>query len=137
MNRAIFATCLVMGLFAASPAAWAGRDAPIQNLVDVPVMWMPGVEPSADKLARAVVAVCARLGWVCQIVSPGEIHGRLNLRSHEANVRIPYAADKYSILYESSDNLRYDAEKNTIHRNYNNWVLNLQRQINAEVASTP
>ena len=105
--------------------------------VDVPVMWMPGVEPSADKLARAVVTVCARLGWVCQIVSPGEIHGRLNLRSHEANVRIPYAADKYSILYESSTNLRYDAEENTIHRNYNNWVLNLQRQINAEVASTP
>ena len=67
MNRVIFATCLMMGLFAASPAAWAGRDAPIQNLVDVPVMWMPGVEPSADTLGmrQSWTSVCTKsLRWV-------------------------------------------------------------------------
>jgi hypothetical protein len=137
MKRTTVAACLLLGIFAGSPAAWAGRDAPIQNLVDTPTMWMPGVEPTAEKLSRAIIAACVKLGWVCQVASPGEITGRLNLRSHEANVRITYTAEKYSIYYVSSTNLRYNAEENTIHRNYNNWVLNLQRHINSEVASIP
>ena len=125
---------LAAALFAAAPAH-AGRDAPILNVTDTPVAWLPGVEQSADKVARAIITACARLGWVCTIASPGEIAGRLNLRSHQADVRIPYSTEKSSILYVSSENLRYDAGENTIHRNYNNWVLNLQRQINAELAA--
>jgi len=134
MNRATTAILLALALLVAMPA-YAGRDAPIFNVTDTPVSWMPGADMSADKVARAIITACARLGWVCTIAAPGEIAGRLNLRSHQADVRIPYSAEKYSILYVSSENLRYDATKNTIHRNYNNWVLNLQRQINAEFAA--
>jgi hypothetical protein len=135
MSRAFATFLLAAALFAAAPAQ-AGRDAPILNVTDTPVAWLPGVEQSTDKVARAIITACARLGWVCSIAEPGEITGRLNLRSHQADVRIPYSTEKYSILYVSSENLRYDAAENTIHRNYNNWVLNLQRQINAELAAT-
>jgi len=135
MNRGIPILLLTAALLFAGPAH-AGRDAPILDVTDTPVAWLPGVEQSTDKVARAIITACARLGWVCSIAAPGEITGRLNLRSHQADVRIPYSTEKYSILYVSSENLRYDAAERTIHRNYNNWVLNLQRQINAELAAT-
>jgi len=135
MNRAIPTLLLSAALLVAGPAQ-AGRDAPLQNVTDEPVGWMPGVEQTEDKVAKAIIKACASLGWVCTISAPGEIKGRLNLRSHQADVRIPYSRDKYSIIYVSSENLRYDAEDNTIHRNYNNWVLNLQRRISAELAAT-
>lgn len=134
MNRVIAALFLASALLLATPAH-AGRDVPILNVTDTPVSWLPGVERSEDKVARAIIAACARLGWVCAIAAPGEITGRLNLRSHQADVRIPYSTEAYSILYVSSENLRHDAAENTIHRNYNNWVLNLQRQINAALAA--
>ena len=135
MKRTIATALLASTLLAAAPSH-AGRDAPIMNVTDTPGSWLPGVERSEDKVARAIITACARLGWVCSISAPGEIAGRLNLRSHQADVRIPYSSEAYSILYVSSENLRYDAAENTIHRNYNNWVLNLQRQINAELAAT-
>jgi len=126
---------LTAALLFAGPAH-AGRDAPILDVTDTPVSWLPGVDRDEDKVARAIITACARLGWVCSIAAPGEIKGRLNLRSHQADVSIPYSTETYSILYVSSENLRYDAAERTIHRNYNNWVLNLQRQINAELAAT-
>jgi hypothetical protein len=132
--RTLLAAALLVASLISAPAL-AGRDAPIQNVVDAPVAWLPGVEPAEDKVARAIVSACSRLGWVCQISSPGLITGRLNLRTHQADVRIPYSVEKYSIEYVASENLRYDAEKNTIHRNYNNWILNLQRHINGEIAA--
>ncbi len=135
MNRVIAIFLLASALLVAAPAH-AGRDAPITNVTDTPVSWLPGVERSEDKVARAIITACARLGWVCTMAAPGEIKGRLNLRSHQADVRIPYSVEKYSIIYVSSENLRYDAAKSTIHRNYNNWVLNLQRSINAELVAT-
>jgi len=135
MNRGIPMLLLTAALLFAGPAH-AGRDAPILDVTDTPVSWLPGVDRDEDKVARAIITACARLGWVCSIAAPGEIKGRLNLRSHQADVRIPYSTETYSILYVSSENLRYDAAERTIHRNYNNWVLNLQRQINAELAAT-
>lgn len=135
MNRVIATFLLASAMLATAPAH-AGRDAPILNVTDTPVTWLPGVERNEDKVARAIITACARLGWVCSITAPGKITGRLNLRSHQADVRIPYSTETFSILYVASENLRYDAEENTIHRNYNSWVLNLQRQINAELAAT-
>ena len=71
---------LAAALLIASPAH-AGRDAPVVNVTDTPVAWMPGAQKSVDTVARAIITACARLGWVCSIASPGEIKGRLNLRN--------------------------------------------------------
>jgi len=124
------------GLLAATPAS-AGRDAPIEDLIDIPVATVSGNPVTLDVLARAIVSGCARRGWVCEVTSPGEIKGVLNIRTHRAEVRIPYDTAKYSILYVSSENLRYDAEEKTIHRNYNKWVANLRNDINSAIALLP
>ncbi len=133
MRIQLVCSALLLGLLVIQPAQ-AGRDAPINNLTDVPLMWMPGSERSLEKVGRAIVSACAQRGWVCQVVAPGDVKGRLNLRSHQADITIQYDLGKFSIVYVSSQNLRYDAEKNTIHRNYNKWVLNLSNDINAAIA---
>lgn len=136
MRITVAIAIVAAGLLAGTPAR-AGRDAPIEDLVDVPVATVSGNPVTLDALARAIAAGCARRGWVCEVTSPGEIKGLLNIRSHRAEVRIPYDSNKYSILYVSSENLRYDAEEKTIHRNYNKWVANLRNDINSAIALLP
>ena len=79
MKRA-FATVLPASALLAAAPSHAGRDALIMNITGTPVSWLPGVERSVDKVARAVITACARLGWVCSISARGEIAGRLNLQ---------------------------------------------------------
>ena len=62
----------------------------------------------------------------------GHIQGNLLLRTHKAVVDINYDHSKYSITYKDSENLKYDGTD--IHRNYNNWVINLTNKIDANVS---
>ena len=115
----------------------AGRDKPILNIYNTNVNWPSGVEATDKKVERAIIIACTQLGWICSVTKPGEIHGRLNLRTHQADVRIPYNIESYSIIFEAAVNLRHNVVKNTIHRNYNNWIMNLQKNINTAIAATP
>jgi hypothetical protein len=129
MKQGVFVLLVALGMLASSPAR-AGRDEPIQDLTDIPVTWTASSPPTLDQVGQAVIAGCATRGWVCQITAPGQIKGTIHVRSHRADVRITYDTERYSIAYDGSDNLRYDADENTIHRNYNRWVANLRNDIN-------
>lgn len=87
-----------------------------------------------DNIANAIVRAGGILGWEMKKVRKGEIIGTLHLRSHMAQVRIPYTNKDYSILYNGSSNLKYNQEKNTIHSNYNGWVQNLNREIQSQLS---
>jgi hypothetical protein len=65
-------------------------------------------------------------------VEPGKILGTLYLRSHMAQVDIPYSKSSYSILYKNSDKLNYNEGK--IHSNYNGWIQNLDRGIKTQLS---
>jgi hypothetical protein len=78
--------------------------------------------------------VPAPLGWIMKDAGPGAIHGTLILRTHTAEVQIPYSATSYGIVYKSSINLQESGGK--IHRNYNGWIQNLNRGINAQLAAS-
>ncbi|KAB7624088.1 hypothetical protein [Alkalilimnicola sp. S0819] len=58
-------------------------------------------------------------------MAPGQILGRLALRSHVAEVDVHYDAESYSI------NLKYDGVD--IHRNHNGLGQNLDRAINEQI----
>ena len=47
---------------------------------------------------------------------------------------IPYSTARYSITYKSSENLQ--AANGTIHKNYNGWIQNLTRGINAQLSAS-
>ena len=67
---------------------------------------------------------------------PGVIRGTLNLRTHAVVVRIEYNTEGYSIHYVDSQNMGFKVRSDgarIIHKNYNSWVRNLQREINSRL----
>ena len=66
-------------------------------------------------------------------IDPGLINGRLVLRGHTAVIDVRYTATNYSITYKESANLDY--RDGQIHKNYNGWIENLNRDIRANLLS--
>ncbi|HQQ63335.1 MAG TPA: hypothetical protein PLF22_07155 [Pseudomonadales bacterium] len=102
---------------------------PLQNITNSPI-------PAAltlKQVEKAIVAAGVIKGWQMKVVQPGVIEGSLTLRVHTARIRINYTNSVYNITYVDSTALDYSAEKNLIHRNYNNWITGLDRQIQAEL----
>ena len=89
---------------------------------------------NAEQVRGAIVRAGAGLGWIIKDAGPGTLNGTLILRTHTADVQIPYTASGYSIVYKSSVNLQEG--NGSIHRNYNGWIQNLNRGINAQLAAT-
>ena len=108
--------------------------APIQNVENVPVSSSSNKPLTPAEVRGAIVRAGAGLGWIMKDAGPGMINGTLLLRTHTAEVQIPYSATSYRIVYRSSINLQESGGK--IHRNYNGWVQNLNRGINAQLAAS-
>ena len=118
-------------LLAASLAFMGGcRTATIMNVKDAPVE-VTGKQVTTDEVKQAILRAGATLGWQMKETEPRNIVGTLFLRSHMAQVDIPYSNESYSILYKNSENLKYDGT--SIHSNYNGWVQNLDRAIRAQL----
>jgi len=108
--------------------------APIQNVSSVPVSNSSNKPMTAAEVRNAIVRAGAGLGWIMKDAGPGTINGTLILRTHTAEVTIPYSPTSYSIVYKSSTNLQESG--GMIHRNYNGWIQNLNRGINAQLAAS-
>lgn len=55
---------------------------------------------------------------------------------HYAEVLIPYSSSAYSIHYSDSRVLDYDEKDQSIHRNYNKWVILLSQEIQSQFSGT-
>jgi hypothetical protein len=106
------------------------RTAPVYNVVDTPVV-ANKTDVSLDDMRKAIIRAGSTLGWQMREMGPNNIRGTLHLRTHMAQVDIPYTSERYSIVYEDSSNLRYDGK--IIHRNYNGWVQNLDHAIKVQL----
>ena len=109
--------------------------AEIYNVKDAPVMTATGNSPSLEEVQKAIVSAGAGLNWSMAVAKPGHIVGTLNVRSHQAVVDIMYNSKTYSIIYKDSTNLKYDAEKKTIHENYRAWIQNLDNAIRSRLTA--
>jgi len=121
-------------LAAAAALTACNTMAPIQNVENVSVSSSSNKPLSPAEVRAAIVRAGAGLGWIMKDAAPGVIHGTLILRTHTAEVQIPYSATSYGIVYKSSVNLQESGGK--IHRNYNGRIQNLNRGINAQIAAT-
>ena len=88
---------------------------------------------TTEDVRQAIVRAGTGLGWQMKAEGPGRMTGRLALRTHVAVVDITYDSKSYSIRYKDSANLDYNGS--TIHRNYNSWVQNLDRAIQAQLTA--
>ncbi|WGL15266.1 hypothetical protein PVT68_10835 [Microbulbifer bruguierae] len=103
---------------------------PVMNVYDRAVSERyDGTTQSAQTVAKAILTSCVDKGWVCRETEPGVIDASITVRKHRASARINYSAERYSIEYKDSYLLDYNDRRNTIHRNYNRWVNNLDHTI--------
>lgn len=107
---------------------------PILNIEEAPVSTASGKTLSPQEVRAAILRAGSSLGWQMRDEGPNKLVGTLYLRSHTAVVDIPYNSKTYSIKYRSSVNL--DAKDGQIHKNYNGWIQNLTRSINAQLSAS-
>ena len=112
------------------------RGALVYNIMDAPVTPTSAHEPTLEQVTQAILAArkIPKPAWRMKVIEPGFIRGTLNIRTHSATVDIKYTTTSYSITYISSSNLKYSEKKNTIHKNYNSWIQNLDNAINMELS---
>jgi hypothetical protein len=122
-TRLLFAACVIV--------LCGCTSAPIHTVNDSPVV-VSGAKPvSLDDVRVAISRAGTRLGWQMVAVENGVINARLNLRAHAAAVDVRYSVKSYSIVYRDSTNLDYRGGQ--IHKNYNGWIQNLDREIRNEL----
>ncbi|MEW6551504.1 MAG: hypothetical protein AB1389_05160 [Campylobacterota bacterium] len=85
-------------------------------------------------VGNAIIRAGVGLGWSMKKVKDGEIQGTIALRTHTATISITYDTKEYSIKYVDSTNLDYNPTNNTIHKNYNGWIQNLNKAIQAQIS---
>jgi hypothetical protein len=90
------------------------------------------VKAGEADLARSIKGALANRGWKVIGTSRNVIKAELRVRRHMARIAIPYGKRQFSIKYLHSRNLSYRKGRGgnaTIHRNYNRWVRNLEKDI--------
>jgi hypothetical protein len=125
MNRRLMAAVVALVALAAC------RTAPIYNVNEAPVPAAAQKQATLNDVKAAILRAGARLGWQMTEAGPGVINARIALRTHTASADVKYTTNTYSIVYRDSTNL--DATSGTIHKNYNGWVENLDREIRVEL----
>lgn len=123
-----------LGALALAATLAACTIAPIMNVDKAAATSASGKALTSDQVRAAIVRAGASLGWQMKDEAPGMLLGTLQLRTHTAVVEIPYSPSSYSIQYKSSVNLQEQGGQ--IHKNYNGWIQNLTRAINAQLSAS-
>ena len=124
---------LVVGTIVATLLLGACRTAPVFNVEAQPIA-VSNSSYTAEDVRKAIIRAGSRRGWVISDAGDGKLVGTLTVRDHQATVDVNYGEDTYDITYRDSQNLRYDAEMNKIHSNYNGWIQNLVTDISIELS---
>lgn len=118
-----FAAIAVVGALAG-----CARTAPIDQ-----VHSSVSADHTQEQVKNAILKAGVQRQWIMSEVGPGVIKGRQQTRNHVAEVRITYSATGYDIKYDSSLNLQASGGK--IHKNYNRWVHNLDKDIQVNLSA--
>lgn len=105
---------------------------PIYNVVNAPLTATSGKSLSMQEVQAAIVRAGTPLGWQITPEKPGQLTGRLSLRTHQAVVEITHNTKTYSINYKDSVDL--GANGGQIHKNYNGWIQNLDKAIRSQLS---
>ena len=111
-----------------------GSGMPIYNIENNSISDIANKSASMTEVEKAIFRAGGGLGWVMKKIKDGKIQATLTLRQHVAVVIISYDSKEYSIMYQDSTNLDYNSAANTIHKNYNGWVQNLNKAIQVQVS---
>ena len=133
-TRVKVALASIFVVFATMSQAGCFRCAPVFNVIDAPVTTAAAGQLTEEQVRSAIVRAGIALGWKMRDEGPGKLAATIALRAHTAEVEITFSPKQYSIIYKNSTNL--DAADGQIHKNYNGWIQNLTRGINAQVSAS-
>ncbi len=127
-----------IALVLVSVLALAGcRVAPIENISDAPYGVSAATNPAQLTMAdyeKAIIRAGTKRNWIFERVDTGHLVGTNDVRGkHKAVVDVKFTNETFSITFKSAQNLNHDASRGEIHPNYNHWVRNLRKDIQAEV----
>ena len=108
--------------------AGCARTAPIEQ-----IQTTVSAGHTEAQVKKAIIKAGAQREWIMSEAGPRVIKARQQSRDHVAEIKITYSATSYSINYDSSLNLMASGGK--IHRNYNRWVHNLDKDIQINLAA--
>jgi hypothetical protein len=110
------------------------QAAEIKNLENLSIPERPaGGEFSLDQVRALISRGCSKRQWTAFQHGDGSVACSILVRGrHFVKVEIRFSEKQYSILYSDSREMNYNFEEQTIHRNYNRWVANLQLMIDSQ-----
>jgi hypothetical protein len=116
--------------------AHAARTAPIYS--PEPIQVPAG--KSAEAVKKAVRKALFDKGWETREIGPGHFQARHTKsggkgRMHVAVLDVRFDSKSVRIGYKDSQELNYDKAAGVIHKTYNNWVRNLERNIRANLGA--
>lgn len=111
-------------------AACAGRMEPIYNVVDHAVPAAAQNLPLAE-IERNIMVAGALRHWRFERINPGELRGTFSNSKHEAVIDVTFSPQTYSIHIDHTQNLLQEGDE--VHRTYNRWVRNLERDIDDQL----
>lgn len=112
----------------AGALAGCARTAPVEQ-----IQTAVSAGHTEDQVKQAILRAGVQRQWIMSQTAPGAIAARQQARDHVVEVRINYSASGYSIHYVSSSNMMASGGK--IHKNYNRWVHNLDKDIQVNLAA--
>jgi hypothetical protein len=93
----------------------------------------------AEAVKKAVRKAFFDKDWKAREIGPGHMQGRHTKtgkdKTHVAVVDVRFDAKSVRISYKDSQELNYNKESGVIHKTYNNWVRNLEKNIRANLGS--
>jgi hypothetical protein len=118
--------CAISLLLCVPNRSFAARVEPIHDAV----IRVPATA-TMDDIAKAIKHALIERGWTLQREENGLIEAKIFVRSHIADIRIPFDKEYVHVQYVSSMNLLYDEKQGIkhIHRNYNKWTKLLERDV--------
>jgi hypothetical protein len=116
--------------------AIARTPVPIINHDNIAVATNSGKTLQLEQVKQAIQSAAAAKTWSIAFQSDGKLLATLHVRGkHTIVVEIAYAADKYSLQYRDSTNMKFGELEGTkvIHPFYNKWVQELKEAIRIEL----
>jgi hypothetical protein len=132
VNRSVLLLGCAVGLLLCVPSlSFGAREEPIYDAT----IRVPAAVKMED-VARAIKSGLVAREWTVQREENGVIEAKLFVRSHTADIRIPFDKEYVNFQYVSSTNLLFDEKHGIkyIHRNYNKWIKLLERDITSKLA---
>ena len=123
MKKIIFLLFISLGLAACKTTV------PVMNVDNTSVYG----EPTLADVKESIITALEFKRWTPISSNDNRIEAEIWVRSHYALITIEFTKDNYSIKYQDSNNLDYDASSNGIHRNYNKWITLLDQEIKKNI----